>query len=152
LVATDAHAQLSLGAVAAALTSGEGYGTHVRTAAYFSCFLGALAAVAVTLPCRALLRRHPLVLLSVPIFSLTALVLTWRLILIFMVAFTAHHADHLDPPNLFVEVRTSRKKKARRGKAPHVRVGCAARVSRRRTCSCATRPRAGGGRARSSAG
>lgn len=89
--------------VYAALTSGEGYLTHVRTALYFALFLGALSGVLRSFPWCRLARTQPLVAVAAPPFALVALVLTWRLILLFFVDFTSRHAGHPDPPNLFVE-------------------------------------------------
>ena len=93
---------LTLGAVKDALLSGDG-ASHARTAAYFICFLLSLAVSFYTFPWRQLARKAPPLVLVVPGFSLVALVLTWRLIIIFFVGFTQLHRDHRDPPNLFIE-------------------------------------------------
>ena len=53
--------QLTLPAAYRALTSGEGIGTHVRTAAYFITFIGALLVVVCSFPWRALYRKSPFV-------------------------------------------------------------------------------------------
>ena len=95
-------AELTWRSVASALAAG-GALSAVRTCAYFASFLGALAYVLHAFPWRALFKQRPLLLLLVPSFSLTALVLTWRLILLFMVEFTTRYEAHPDPPNLFVE-------------------------------------------------
>ena len=79
-----------------ALFAGTGVATHVRTALYFASFLGCLLDA---------LRQFPWrksAVMAVP-YSLTALVCTWRLILIFFVEHTQRYADHDDPPNLFIE-------------------------------------------------
>ena len=110
---------LTLRAVAAALTSGDGYGTHIRTSIYFLAFLGALGAVLCAFPWRVLFARRPLVLLLAPSLSLTALLLTWRLILIFFVSFTTRHAAHPDPPNLFVEACRSSGRQPAHSRPPH---------------------------------
>jgi hypothetical protein len=94
--------ELTLSAVSGALLSGEGYGTHVRTAAYFATFLGCLATVGASFPWRAAWQRQPSLLLCW-LYAAVALVSTWRLILRFFVAHTTAHAAHADPPNLFVE-------------------------------------------------
>ena len=81
----------------------DSWGSWIRTAIYFTLFLGALVFALLSFPWRPLLQnKSPLVVLA-PIFSLTALALTWRLILIFFVDFVEQHGDHPDPPNLFVE-------------------------------------------------
>lgn len=87
----------------AALASGDGVMTHVRTAAYFAVFLGALGGVAVSYPWRVVGRSFPLSLLFATAYSMAALFATWRLILVFFVHHTRRYAGHLDPPNLFVD-------------------------------------------------
>ena len=84
--------------VAFALSSGEGIMTHVRTLAYFSAFLGTLGFVLIGFPWHTALRERPTLLLCVP-YSLIALLMTWRLILSFMINFqvSAHTPAHLVP-------------------------------------------------------
>ena len=78
-------------------------GSWIRTTLYFCAFIGALASALFSFPWSTLIRRRsPLVILA-PAFSLAALLMTWRLILMFFVDFTLRHASHPDPPNLFVE-------------------------------------------------
>ena len=92
---------LALSSISAAFLAGDGYGTHVRTALYFSAFLGCLAAVLHSFPWGAA-RQRGLLLLSLP-YACTSLICTWRLILLFFVGHTQCFAGHADPPNLFVE-------------------------------------------------
>ena len=96
------HPTLTTSTIATAFFSGD-TASHLRTIAYFAYFLGALSYVLYCFPWRPLLSQRPRLAIAAPLFSLTALVLTWRLILLFFVAFTQHHANHPDPPNLFVE-------------------------------------------------
>ena len=93
--------ELSISNVAEALLAGEGYGTHVRTAAYFALFLGSLGYVLFSFPWAAACRRQP-ALLAAPALSLAALLATWRLILRFFVE-SHGAATGADSPNLFVE-------------------------------------------------
>ncbi|KAL1526333.1 hypothetical protein AB1Y20_015047 [Prymnesium parvum] len=93
---------LRLSDAASALTAGEGVMTHVRTAAYFSAFLGALGVTLIHFPWRRALSTRPATLCCFP-YALCALCLTWRLILLFMLDFEAAYGTHEDPPNLFVE-------------------------------------------------
>jgi len=93
----------SLGDTLAALGSGDGVMTHVRTAAYFAAFLGALGGVTVFYPWRRVWRFRPLALSIATPYSLAALLATWRLILAFFVHHTQRYAGHPDPPNLFVD-------------------------------------------------
>ena len=78
--------ELRASSVAFALSSGEGIMTHVRTLAYFSAFLGTLGFVLAGFPWRAAWGARPSLLACVP-YSLLALIMTWRLILSFMVNF-----------------------------------------------------------------
>jgi len=87
----------------AALASGDGMMTHVRTAAYFAVLLGALGGVVVSYPWRRVWRLLPFSLLFATVYSLAALFATWRLILIFFVHHTRRYAGHPEPPNLFVD-------------------------------------------------
>jgi hypothetical protein len=93
----------SLGDMIAALASGDGLMTHIRTAAYFAAFLGALGGVAVSYPWRRVFHLLPFSLFVALMYSLAALLATWRLILNFFVHHTRRYAGHLDPPNLFVD-------------------------------------------------
>ena len=88
--------------VAAAVLSGEGVLTHVRTAAYFTAFLGCLIEIIARFPWRRAWRQAPALLLALP-YSLGALLVTWRLILLFFVEHQERYSSHPDPPNLFVE-------------------------------------------------
>ena len=104
LMALDEPSTLSVASVSRALGSGEGIMTHVRTALYFGIFGGCLAYVLIlTFPWRTLMRNRSMLTVVAPLTSMTSLFLTWRLILLFFVAFTTHHRGHPDPPNLFVE-------------------------------------------------
>jgi hypothetical protein len=94
---------LTFRSVGDALLSGEGAMTHVRTCAYFFLLISSIFTIVLAFPWRALWQQRPLLLLIAPALSLTALVLTWRLIFIFFVGFTQDHRGHADPPNLFVE-------------------------------------------------
>lgn len=77
--------------------------THVRTGAYFSSLLAALAVILRLYPWAAVWAKRPLGLPLAAAYSLAALAATWRLILIFFVQHTRQYATHADPPNLFVD-------------------------------------------------
>ena len=90
--------RLSLADAVSALAAGEGMMTHVRTLAYFGSFLSALSVMVAHFPFARAWRLQPSLLTCLP-YSAVALLLTWRLILCFMVAwqvcFTSHVAARL---------------------------------------------------------
>merc|ERR1712232_869177 len=62
--------------VFAALTSGEGVGTHVRTALYFGALLGAICVVLAAFPWSLAWRKRPVLLLALP-YAGCSLLMTW---------------------------------------------------------------------------
>ena len=94
-------AREALRAIGVALLSG-GPASVARTAAYFAVLLGCLAGMLRTFPWALAARDHSTLLLA-PAYGLGALVLTWRLILIFFVEHTRAHAADPDAPNVFVD-------------------------------------------------
>ena len=89
--------ELTLDAITTALSSGQGPGSHLRTLFYFAALLGGLAFIFARFPW-----HTPTACVTVP-YSLTALYLTWRLILSFFVEHEQQFAGHPDPPNLFID-------------------------------------------------
>ena len=89
-------ATLTLERISSAILSG-GIFSLVRTCLYFAAFLGCLLHVLMQHPWRSLVAAS-----CVP-YSLGALIITWRLILIFFVDHVERFGGLRDPPNLFVD-------------------------------------------------
>ena len=74
-------------------------GARLRTVAYFTVFLSTLVYSLLSFPWVKLFNKRSPLLVIAPLYSAAALLMTWRLILIFFVEYTAD-----DPSlNLFVE-------------------------------------------------